>query len=71
MVYAPCLHTNTVRWADDIGRLGPWHSTRRTREVNVNKQTHRPSPFESCAKNDAVQFGFLSQRFLQEVEARR
>ena len=46
-------------------------TTCRAREVNVNKQTHWTSPFESCAVIAAQGCYLLSQRFVQKVGARR
>jgi len=43
----------------------------KAREVNVNSQCQRLSPFESCAIVKAILHDFRSQRFLQEVETRR
>ena len=53
------------------GSSGPWHSTRKAREVNVNSPFQMPSPFQSCALKTADLSDFPTQRFLQEVEARR
>ena len=39
--------------------------------MNVNRQTHWTSPFESCAVIAAQGCYLLSQRFVQKVGARR